>query len=593
MFNNIHAFLERLQFFIRYYFFYAIIFANIVTQEFHFRLLRFFPLTRAPTKAPRHKVIKFICFLPLIFFAIFRAALKKTVRILIRIKGVIRFVHKKISGRALNALVNQYPVREDLLSIFNEFRRQIFSGKSDPTLLAMAISLAIKFGEIAEARDFAERLLKHNPEAFNDHQQAGVWFFIGGYYTDAEKIWGMSSEVRELAINEEGLDQFNLRFLGPSWLLAIGHIAHIDTYLKHKILSGNSFKRTIILQPRLLKIPNQALLDCFRQHVEIFPVNVGSKFTYRDIEFLQDEFWSMRLKPNHIRMFSHAGAHVQQEWDDKGYGPLMTLPPDLEAQGWSGLERLGVPPDRWFVCLHVREAGFHKAWHEKHPGTRNAEVASYMKAVDRIIERGGYVIRVGDPTMKKVPPRQGLVDYAHSEIKSDEMDVFLCAKARFFIGTNSGLGLVPPIFGVPCALTNWTPIALPQWYGSDRFIPKVIWSTRLGRALTLTELFTSTAAWQQFQSYFDSSDLEVLDNTPEELEELIVELLDETEGKSTLTAEDENLVRGYNQLAVQHGSYVGARLGRDWLRRHAAELCGLSASSDASGKAAAIAAEIS
>ncbi|HET9132593.1 MAG TPA: TIGR04372 family glycosyltransferase [Terriglobia bacterium] len=216
----------------------------------------------------------------------------------------------------------------------------------------------------------------------------------------------------------------------------------------------------------------------------------------------------------------------------------------------------------------MREPGFHKAWHEKHPGTRNADVLTYMKAVHSIIDRGGYVVRMGDPTMKELPLLEGLIDYAHSEMKSEEMDVFLCGKARFFIGTNSGLGLVPPIFGVPCALTNWSPIALPQWYPRDRFIPKRIYSKQLKRNLTFEEMFASPAGWQQFNHYFESEELEVIDNTPEEIDELILEVLDETEGKATWSDEDQRLLEAYNEVVLRHGSYVGARIGRVFLLEH-------------------------
>src|ERR1700687_6198021 len=123
-------------------------------------------------------------------------------------------------------------------------------------------------------------------------------------------------------------------------------------------------------------------------------------------------------------MYSVSAAVVQQELDESGRPPLLQLEPELQQQGWSVLEKLGMPSNSWFVCLHVREAGFHKAWHEKHPGTRNANVLTYMNAVRTVIERGGWVVRMGDPTMAKLPELNGLIDYAHSSEKSAAVDVF-------------------------------------------------------------------------------------------------------------------------------------------------------------------------
>jgi putative glycosyltransferase (TIGR04372 family) len=323
-----------------------------------------------------------------------------------------------------------------------------------------------------------------------------------------------------------------------------------------------------------MTLPNGFLLDCWRPYVEVIE-SINSErpgpWDAQTKALLQDEFWSVRLATGESRMFSHAGALVQAEWDRLARTALLQLGSEVEAEGKDKLEQLGVPKDAWFVCLHVREAGFHHAWHQLHPGTRNADVYSYMEAISTIIERGGYVVRMGDATMKKIPAMNGLIDYAHCAFKSEKIDVFLCAKARFFIGTNSGLGLVPPIFGVPCALTNWSPIALPQWYGKDRFIPKMIYSKSRRRLLTFEEMFSSPAGWQQFIRYFEREQLDVVDNSPEEICELVIEMLDETDGDEVLSPDDRRLIDDYNALALRHGSYVGARIGRDFLRKHASQ----------------------
>src|SRR5256885_8476241 len=59
-------------------------------------------------------------------------------------------------------------------------------------------------------------------------------------------------------------------------------------------------------------------------------------------------------------------------------------------------------------------------------------------AVQEITRRGGWVVRLGDPTMEPFPPTPAVIDYAHSRLKSPATDVFLCGACRFFIGVASG-----------------------------------------------------------------------------------------------------------------------------------------------------------
>ena len=233
---------------------------------------------------------------------------------------------------------------------------------------------------------------------------------------------------------------------------------------------------------------------------------------------------------------------------------------------------MGVPRGSWFVCLHVREPGYHMQWHKKHPGTRNTHPYTYLKAIQEIVDRGGYVVRMDDKSMTPMPPMEGLVDYAHCPEKSDFMDIFLCATCRFFMGTNSGLGLVPPLFGVPCAMTNWSPIGLRQRYPQDLFIPKLVYSIRRGGFLTFGEMFTSPAGWGQFSDYFKQNDLFVTDNTPHDLRDLAIEMIDTLDNPSCVPRASLELRAQFEAVALSHGSYRGAHIGCRFLQKYAALL---------------------
>jgi putative glycosyltransferase (TIGR04372 family) len=481
---------------------------------------------------------------------------------------VVHALDRIATTRVFDILAVKPNVREYLDDIVKRLHRTT----GDPVTISCAVGLAAKCEAADVSAALARQLVTNHPDEFALQHHAGVQAFIAGDYATAETLWDSCNRGRERLIREAGLDRLNLRFVGPSWVIAIGHIAHLDSYFKWRELKGRH-EKLVLAAPVGFRIPNQDLLGRW-DHFFLPELPLIPGLTLRDVEVLQDEFWSLEGPDGHWHMYSHAGAWVQSEWERQKRKPLLSLSPDDWARGQEQLAKLGVPEGAWYVCLHVRESGFHQAWHKHHPATRNADISTYVEAIRAITERGGYVIRMGDASMRPLEPMPNLIEYARSESKSEFMDVFLCASCKFFIGTNSGLGLVPPIFGVPCALTNWSPIALPQWYPNDLFIPKLCRSEPLGRLLTFEEMFQSQAGWGQFAEYFERERIELLDNSPEDLRDLVEEMLERESGELHDSEEDERLFSSYRDLALTTGSYSGARIGRRFLRKYAHLLAG-------------------
>jgi len=497
-----------------------------------------------------------------VFSILYRVARALATRPLTRVPRVLQ----RLAAMATYELFERISLRPDAGEFLNYFLERFRRGRGSAAELASAIGLAGRCERLADARWTAEQLIARYRDDVGSLQQAGVRAFIAGDYECAEFVWDVCNRRREELIRQRGLDLLNVRFLGPSWVIAIGHIAHLDIYFKWRNLQGRT-ERLVLNPPRAFRIPNQALLDRWKPYLsEVTSDRVNSDLTA--IELLQDEFWSLPVTEGRWRMYSHAGAWVQAEWEREGRAPLLTISDEDHVRARLVLERLGLPPGAWFVGLHVREAGFHQSWHKFHPATRNADVTTYLDAIAAITARGGYVVRMGDPSMKPLPGVPGLIDYAHSPEKSDFMDVYLCGACRFFIGTNSGLGLVPPVFGVPCALTNWSPMALPNWYPQDVFIPKLCYSERLGRLLRFDEMLNTRAGWEQFDHYFEREHIRVLDNSPEDLRELVVDMLDRCEGRLATTDEDDCLCATFYEIALRAGSYRGSRPGRTFLRKY-------------------------
>jgi len=175
---------------------------------------------------------------------------------------------------------------------------------------------------------------------------------------------------------------------------------------------------------------------------------------------------------------------------------------------------------------------------------------------------------MGDRTMTPLPKMHHVVDYAHSAFKCEIGDIVLPASARFLLGTNSGFATIPGIYGIPNVLTNWVPVALPLWFGRDLMIPKLFRDTLEQKYVSFHEMFSTRLG--ALQNTFDFPEhIEIVANTPAEIVEVVVEMMDRLAGKRTYTPEDTALQDRYFELAIEHGSYRGSRIGREFLSRYA------------------------
>lgn len=229
------------------------------------------------------------------------------------------------------------------------------------------------------------------------------------------------------------------------------------------------------------------------------------------------------------------------------------LPVDLPASSRREGERvkkeMGISDDEWFVCLHVREGGYYGYKEGKGKRVRNASIWNYLSAVQLITDAGGWVIRMGDPTMVPLPEMERVIDYARSCYKSDLMDIFLLKECRFYIGVQSGIIDVASLFQRPIITTNmceWQFYA-PMRKG-DLGIPKHIFSHSKGRFLSVREsLSLFSSAEGESYSFFDEG-YDYVENTPEEIRGVVAEFI-AVQGEG----ECSELQREWNRLRIAEG----------------------------------------
>jgi len=326
----------------------------------------------------------------------------------------------------------------------------------------------------------------------------------------------------------------------------------LDLYAKAKSLGLTPDVRTLL--PVLEdEVVNKCLYETLKHSISDvieFPSNATERDSWEKTYpqcLLSADYYvdpdGRGLEMNHLYVL------VQRKWEESGREPLVNLPDKYIAAGWDLLRNRGLPDDGWFVSFHARSGGFR-------PDSvtsgltyyRNSSIENYLPAIKAIRERGGWVVRLGDSSMPPLPEMEGAIDYAHADWREDWLDVFFLAQNRFYVGVPSGPNAVAQMFQVPMVCVNWFPFEDWPAPSGTIVIFKRYCRTDDGSGLTVEEMANPPIRGLFSKDAFDAKGIEVIENSPQEILDAVIEMMDRCDGGIEYTAEDERLQQRFRAV---------------------------------------------
>ncbi|HLW89752.1 MAG TPA: TIGR04372 family glycosyltransferase [Roseiarcus sp.] len=345
----------------------------------------------------------------------------------------------------------------------------------------------------------------------------------------------------------------------------IGHLClEVDALLKDRLMRGLDVSKLILTDED--RFANRHIVQYFKKYVAVQKPSPVFDFvrSYGDPEGAVIE-----THPYAVAMYATATAYdVYAKWGDRP--PLFELVDEDRRALNDYLRDVGAPADAWYVCVHAREGGYSPEDESIHR-YRSVDIASFSLAMDEIVRRGGWCIRVGDPSMRPLTPRDRVVDYAISAKKSPRLDIALAAGCRFFLGSASGLFNVAEMFGRPCVIAHVSPLSCAYGFmPQDISIPQRL-KRRGGGYLALSDIMKSRYAIFRSAREFETSGLENAPNTAEDIRDATVEMLDRLDGKAVYSEEDKRRQEEFRSYFREghYGFGAAASIGRDFLRKYA------------------------
>lgn len=233
-----------------------------------------------------------------------------------------------------------------------------------------------------------------------------------------------------------------------------------------------------------------------------------------------------------------------------------SVPPQLsfssadDERGTKLLKSLGLEKGQ-YVCYFSRDAAYLNAFESQnfsYHDYRNADINHYIETLKWLNDQGLKTLRMGSVVKDVLNYDNPLnINYANNH-RSDFGDAYLIPHAKLFIGDTSGIYYFAEALGKPNLLINIVPMGLPNVLKDDMYVPKMYFSKKFDRLMTFQEIFESGShLWFQ-QTQFDQAEIQLLENTPDEILEATKEMFERLEGRFQESAEDQRRQARYLEI---------------------------------------------
>lgn len=358
------------------------------------------------------------------------------------------------------------------------------------------------------------------------------------------------------------------RFSAPISENRIGHLIVEPLYMDLRSRENKRFGRRFILY-----IPGGITANSYVLQ------NLPKKFIVINNLFLCKLLSPLKLNPFCGINVRHAIWKPDQAVDLFKYTqltsaskPFLELPTRESVKVQKLLQDIGISRDGWYVCLHNREEGYTSNLVEEGiMDYRNGSIANFLPTINYISNLGGTVIRMGDSSMTPFPKTQGLVDYVHSEFKSEENDILLSANCRFFLGNSSGALMMAAAQGIPIVGVNLAALGFCKFWGpNDIAVPKLYYRKLDDSPIPFEEIFKYKYANFYKSQMFEEADIYIKETPSDEIYEAVKQMFEQLNGDILVVASDTELQSKFNNMfdASNYSFHSQTRISNHFLRKY-------------------------
>ena len=262
--------------------------------------------------------------------------------------------------------------------------------------------------------------------------------------------------------------------------------------------------------------------------------------------------------------------------------PLLSIPNSQIQICKAIATRIGISKE--YVCFFNRDESYNIKVIGKDFTSfkaRNSCFKNYGQSIEYLQEQNIQAVRMGKYVVQESEMKNNLVNFAE-RFYLDFMDIYLTASCKFYVGPNSGINMVAKVFAKPVLVVN----SVYATVGSgceinmkeNILIPKKYYSKRTKKYLSLRAIARYERMFGDDTSRYAERDIEIIENTPQEIFDAVVEMNERLNGTWKDSEEDTFLQKKYRQILYQlnennrkrfwNGGGTLYRIGSKYLREN-------------------------
>ena len=249
-----------------------------------------------------------------------------------------------------------------------------------------------------------------------------------------------------------GVDRFGLPpIVEINWMLGrVGEMLDQTALSYHSTKLGLLNQKPVLAVPPSTRISNLAFIPYLYDAFDVITDPKLCKYFQHMSKFCPFNPYTY----SYGSTAGHNGTFLNAAYDDLIAKEIPISPFKLKnstiVSALEFLAQYGLSSNDEFIVLHLREEGYYDSYQHKY---RNVNIENYNESIDWLLKQGLKVVRIGHPKMTPLEPRHGFIDLTISE-RPGEVDIYLCAKAKFYYGSSSGPYSISFNFNVPSLLTS-------------------------------------------------------------------------------------------------------------------------------------------